>query len=45
VLWEVWADTPGDAAREELRVGNFQPAPAAPRPATAPGRVPVWRMV
>jgi hypothetical protein len=42
--WEVWADTPADAARKEVRIGSFEWAPAAPPPA-APGRVPIWRMV
>jgi len=44
VLWEVWADTRRDAAREELRIANFEAAPAAPA-APAPGRIPLWRMV
>jgi hypothetical protein len=44
VPWEVWADTPADAARQEVRIGSFEWAPAGPPPA-APGRVPIWRMV
>jgi len=44
VLWEVWADTRRDAAPEELRIANFEAAPAAPA-APAPGRIPLWRMV
>jgi len=45
VLWDVWADTPLDQNRQEVRIGNFEPAASAPPPAPAPGRVPLWRMV
>jgi hypothetical protein len=44
VPWEVWADTPADAARQEVRLASFELAPAAAAPAAA-GRVPIWRMV
>lgn len=42
VLWDVWADTPLDQARQEVRIGSFGPAPEA---APQPGRIPLWRMV
>ena len=45
VLWEVWADTRGDAARLELRVGNFEAPPETPVAAASTTRIPVWRMV
>lgn len=43
LLWEVWADTPSDATRRELRIGNFEiEAQGAPAPAS---RTALWRMV
>jgi hypothetical protein len=43
VLWEVWAETRRDVARQELRVGNFEVI-AEPAPAAA-SRIPLWRLV
>jgi len=42
VLWDVWADTPLDKSRQEVRIGSFEPAPEAAPP---PSRIPLWRMV
>jgi hypothetical protein len=45
VLWELWADTQGDAATRELRIGNFGAASETPFAPAAANRVPLWRMV